>query len=299
MNGEESIPVPEEMASFETAPFGRHEIIFYFEGCRATINAGWLWLLADRSRIVNPAVTQGLCSAIKKALQAWMDTKHEDGPTPREVIRCERQRIPLIERDGGHLLDCDCPICQMLAEGTFGPAFICYDGHQLEIDNEFAFSLCETREEWEIQQQEWACINLRIDAQVKADECRLRNDEDSTENDFPSPTWLKGWQAEEGTPGDTTGHLSLAFSLAEMVGELRQNEVPQIDIDALNTAFRNFRTSSMRQECEDAAQTLKQILESLATKYEYLISCSADLQSRIDEQLRASVTGSVDRDISN
>ncbi len=34
-------------------------------------------------------------------------------------------------------------------DGMFGVGFTSIDGHHLELDDEFAFSKCETREEWE------------------------------------------------------------------------------------------------------------------------------------------------------
>ena len=45
-----------------------------------------------------------------------------------------------------HAIDCDCPICNMMADGMFGVGFNSIDGHHLELDDEFAFSMHETRE---------------------------------------------------------------------------------------------------------------------------------------------------------
>ena len=44
-----------------------------------------------------------------------------------------------------HEIDCDCPICNMMADGTFGPAFAGIDSHHLELDDEFAFFRCTRR----------------------------------------------------------------------------------------------------------------------------------------------------------
>ena len=44
----------------------------------------------------------------------------------------------------------------MMSDGAFGGGFTAIDGHLLELDDEFAFSTKETREEWEEQQREFA-----------------------------------------------------------------------------------------------------------------------------------------------
>ena len=68
--------------------------------------------------------------------------------------------------DGSHL-DCDCPICQAEAEGEFGPSFLWFDGHHLELEDEFAFSLCETREEWDREQEEHRNFAEKMDQKYR------------------------------------------------------------------------------------------------------------------------------------
>jgi hypothetical protein len=64
--------------------------------------------------------------------------------------------------DHSHFDD-DCPLCQALAEGEFGPTFMWFDGHRLELEDEFAFSLCVTRAEWERQQEEYRQFSEEMD----------------------------------------------------------------------------------------------------------------------------------------
>lgn len=55
-----------------------------------------------------------------------------------------------------YVADCDCPICEMMADGMFGIRFTSIDGHHLELDDEFAFSMHENRE---AQQREGLCMD--------------------------------------------------------------------------------------------------------------------------------------------
>ena len=72
----------------------------------------------------------------------WLAAPYEDsssGMTAAELIESERRRMPLTG-NASHLID-DCPLCQAQASGEFGPMFMCFDRHHLELEDEFAFSL--------------------------------------------------------------------------------------------------------------------------------------------------------------
>lgn len=132
--------------AYRHGPLGRHEVVMYFDLCREVIRAAW-------SRISQePQVSvESLTALLQRDAQRWLNEGSIDGdPTPpATIIETERRHLPLLG-DGSHL-DCECPICQMAADGQFGPAFVGFDGHHLELDDEFAFSLCESREEWEME----------------------------------------------------------------------------------------------------------------------------------------------------
>ena len=278
---ESPVPVSPELSTYARAPMGRHEVILYFDGCRETIDAGWRWLMQDPDRIEEHDVERQLASAMDDFLADWLGESSEDGLSPAEVIQCDRLRVPLVE-GGDHMSDCDCPICEMLASGMLGPGFIHFDGHQLELDDEFAFSLCATREEWDWQQGEWA----EMDARIEAKSSRGADQDKAGDDDF-APVWTTTLVANEGIPGDSSGHLQLAFLVSDLVGSLKVNHASQADVDALNAAFRDYRKSVVRNGDEAAAE-FKQTLQQLSEQHAYLVSRCADLQSRIDERLRAS-----------
>ena len=274
------IPIPVELSTFESAAMGRHEVVLYFDACRETIDAGWMWLIEDEKRIEGADASQKLAKAMEEFLADWRMSPFEDGESPEEIIRCERIRIPLVST-GSHMIDCDCPICQMMASESFGPSICHFDGHSLDVDDDFAFSIHPTREAWEAQQKEYAEMNARIEADRKRRE-ELGED---AEDPLGSP-WKSTFIGEEGIPGDKFGHLGMAFLVAEIVGWLKTENAEQSDIDALNAGFRDYRTASQPDERATFAGSFKDVLEQLAAKHPDLVSRAADLQSRIDERLR-------------
>ncbi len=282
--GQDPVPIPTELSTYANAPLGRHEVILYFDACRETIGAGWRWLIEHKQRLDEPALEQDLAAAMERFLLQWLSEPFEGGPSPSEVIHCERIRIPLVSRDEGHLIDCDCPICEMLATGMFGPSFIQFDGHQLELDDEFAFSLWATPEEWEREQAEWAEFNARMKSEMK--EAKAAPPQGLSGDGELESVWKNTMISDEGIPGDTYGHLGLAFLVAEMGTALRDAGGAQHEIDELNGAFRNFRETITTEAHPAAVQAFKRTLETLCNKHGRLVSHSADLQSRIDEQLR-------------
>ncbi len=277
---EAPVPIPVELSTFESAAMGRHEVILYFDACRETIEAGWMWLLEDQKRIKGPDALQNLAKAMEDILADWRMSPFEDGESPEEIIRCERIRIPLVST-GGHMIDCDCPICQMMASESFGPSICGFDGHSLDVDDDFAFSIHATHEAWDAQQKDYAEMNARIEADRKRRE-ELGED---AEDPLGSP-WKSTFIGEERIPGDGFGHLGMAFLVAELVGWLKSADADQSDIDVLNGAFRDYRTASRPDEQATFAESFKHVLEQLAAKHPDLVSRSADLQSRIDERLR-------------
>jgi len=286
---EAPLPISTDLCTYESAPFGRHEVILYFDACRDTIGTGWQWLLADRTRVDDPQAEQNLAEAMSQFLKSWLISPFEGGRPPQEIIRCDRLRIPLVSNGDDHIIDCDCPICDMMATGEFGPSISGFDGHTLEVDGEFAFSIHATREAWEAEQREWEEMNARIEADME------KRKEQGEENDDPfASAWSSGLNPDARIPGDTGGHLGMAFLVADLVSSLKSENAPQADVDRLNAAFREYRTSSSPSEIVSATESFKQTLEELATRHSELVSRSADLQSRIEERLRSTAVDDLD-----
>lgn len=314
--GLEMVALPIEFTGYEDAPMGLEELCCYFDLCRALIDAAWPWCLEqglDRFPLTDRMSHQPqLAIDLVRLQEYWLDSPFEGGSTPRFIIECCRRRVPcgdgisisgMTDYDSSasaeenaeeHAGDCDCPICDMLAEGMMGPAFFGFDGHHLELDDEFAFSIYETYEEWELERQPPDDMLFAEDDEEDENDEEVAEDEVETDANLASepdpfaPIWRFGG-SDQPIPGDSAGHMQLAFLLAEVVGILEENTDSSQDIKRLNSAFRAFRRAAS-WELSATAETLGQCLAELGEKYPSLVSRMADLQSRIDEHLRSKTT---------
>ena len=272
----------EDSAAYRFGGYGITEIVMYFHLLRSLLGAAW-----DRAA-ETPSQPGALVERLLRHRDEYLNQPPEDsgsGPNCRELIESERRRMP-IASDGSHL-DCDCPICQAEAEGAFGssPAFMFYDGHQLELEDEFAFSTIESRAEWEREQGKWRDYSAEMDREQAEHEATREQ---------PTSVWTSSFVDWESAVDDGTSPLSskmaIGFLLAELVALLQQRDGGRANIEALNAAFTRFRRADDQVVEHSAAEELRNCLENAAAAFSDLISRSADLQSRLDEVLRLLVT---------
>jgi hypothetical protein len=293
-DGGDIVAVSTGVSGYDEAPMGREEVVMYFDMCRELISAGWEWCLAQGTELQDVAGRlrreHELVAILTRVKDEWLTGPFEGGPPPQSIIECSRRRVPrgagvaiagMTEREADrHEVDCDCPICNMLADGMFGTAFVGVDGHHLELDDEFAFSLHETREQWEEEQREFAKMSAEFDCkQAERQACG------EAEPDPFDSAW-SGYIFDDPLPGDPQGHLKLAFLLAEVVGLLQYAGAAREDLQELNESFSAFRSCGPA-ELQACGTQLKEQLEAIARRYPEIVSRLADLQSRIDEQIRA------------
>lgn len=289
----EIVAAPDDVVGDETAPLGGEEVVVYFELCRELIAGAWSWCENDETKRrlgagedCRPALVEFL-SGVK---EDWLASPFEGGSPPSFIIDCSRRRVPraagvpIIGMTGRqaeeHVIDCDCPICAMMSEGTLGVAFAGLDGHQLELDDEFAFSKHETREAWERQQREFEERSAAIERDRTEGEAA-----GETEPDEFASVW-SGHVSDEPLPGDPGGCLTLAFLLTEIVSVLQTLQAPPAELRQLNALFTDFRTCRPAERAE-AGRRLGDQLDSLAERYPDIIPRVADFRSRIDERVRS------------
>ena len=292
-DGGEMVAAPDDVVGYKTAPMGGEEMVIYFELCRELIAAAWNWCENDESqRRLNAGedCRPALVDFLRGVKADWLASPFEGGSPPSFILECSRRRVPrgagvpiagMAERQTEeHVVDCDCPICEMMAEGMLGVAFAGLDGHHLELDDEFAFSMHETREAWEQQQREFAEMSAAIERERAEREAAGKAEPD----EFAS-VW-SGHLSDEPLPGDRGGHLKLAFLLAEIVSVLESLNAPRAEIRQLNADFTDFRTSGAA-ELAEAGRRLGDHLDALAERFPDLVSRAADFRSRIDEHVRS------------
>jgi hypothetical protein len=294
-DGLEIVAVPTSVAGYDEAPMGREEVVMYFDMCRELIDAGWKWCVeqgvAAQHVEGRPRREHELVAFLTTVKEEWLRSPWEGGSPPQFIIECSRRRVPrgvgvamtgMTEREAErHEIDCDCPLCHMATDGMLGTAFAGIDGYHLELDDEFAFSLCETREEWEAEQREFGQMSEDFDPQPAEGAAS-----GETEPDPFASAW-SGSISDQPLPGDPQGHLQFAFLLTEVVGILQAAGAARADLQELNESFSAFRRCD-RADRPAYGQQLAEQLETLAQRYPELVSRLADLQSRIHEQIRSS-----------
>ena len=294
-----AIAAPNDWPGFATAPMGSQEMCLYFDLCREVIGAAWSWCESQAgktSRQNDDVAINELTQYLAQVKDQWLSGSFEGGSSPSFVIDCDRRRVPLgagvpIEgmdemQSEKHTPSCDCPICEMMEEGTFGVFFSSIDGHHLELDEEFAFSMRETLEEWEADQRNYAEYSANL-KRKEAEQLALGEAEDVF-----SSAWsgIKDDDSESSNSpfaGKLGGNLKMAFMVAEIVSELESCSDAREDIKSLNECFANYRSCDDNDRPQSASE-LKATLQTLAERYPQLVSRSADLQSRIDDAERAS-----------
>lgn len=328
------VAAPVDVISYESAPFGLEELVIYYHLCRELIERGWRWL--QRNLPGSPAQSSSLALAVnqlnlflRETQHQWLSQPFEEGSSPNFIIECSRRRVPRSSdipikgmeesEKEPHVIDCNCPICMMMAEGAFGPSFTSLDGYELELDEEFAFSKHETRQQWKEEMELFGTSGGSgaedEDDEDDADEEDDNGDEFEDDGDeecgkvavkcrgedtdelddtmgasgeacdgeallFQS-VW-NGIRTQEPIPGDSKGHLKLAFMLSEIISQLEIEQADNTLIDELNRLFQQYRHASDLQR-RPAALQLIELLELLTMDFPRLISRLADLQSYLNQ----------------
>ena len=144
--------VSRDSAAYRDSGFGHHEVVLYYDLVRDVLSA-----YLDRVIVsgTSPLDASAEIEHFKQHQQELMHQGHEESPgrTPVAMIDRERRRMPEAHtpEEEKHVIDHDCPLCQMAADGMFGPGFWGLDGSHM--DENFEFSFYATREEWEEEQR--------------------------------------------------------------------------------------------------------------------------------------------------
>ncbi len=307
-DGAPMVAAPDDVTGYDDAPMGREEMIVYFDLCRELIGRGWHWcereLESSGLSLKQPPaeLMKPLAEFLADVRDDWLQQPFEGGSPPSFIIECSRRRVPrgsdvpIVGMDQceseQHPPDCDCPICDMMESGLFGVGFTALDGHHLDLDDEFAFSIHESRESWAEEQRAFNDQSADFDRDWAEREAKIASGE-IEEDEFAS-AWSSP-MTEEMLPGDPLGHIKLSFRLAEIIGDLEQASAPNQIIKDLNVSFREYRQGE-GAEREAAKQQLRHHLETVGQQYPGLLPKAADFQAQVDELERESAHSIADDD---
>jgi hypothetical protein len=126
--------------AYRFAGFGTHEIVIYYNLIRMLITDCW-------KRMINSMPDE--IARLEQLKTKWLGSPKLEygGKTPSYLIELERIRLPWLLSEEDSPFEDDCPCCQALANEERELGFWHLGG--FNMDNDFAFSFCYTREEWE------------------------------------------------------------------------------------------------------------------------------------------------------
>lgn len=171
--------LPEDSAAFRFGGWGNSEVVLYFDLIRELLEQAWEWARAAPGQAANrveqkfpgadletatnvtssqatTSKVQALASHLAASAKRWLaspEGENSTGLTPAQIVQCERRRIPATDEPPRFAHDV-VTIPGQSPEGDGGqrPCFIWFDGHHLELEDEFAFSMTPCRDDWEDMQ---------------------------------------------------------------------------------------------------------------------------------------------------
>jgi hypothetical protein len=275
--------------AYRLGGFGTHENIVYYYLVRFLVETAYdrrlgqsglqeSWERAAGGQVAGDAALEVAeeTRVLEKLRDEWLRTPNEEfnGHIPAVTIERERRRLPEAVRAHEAMVDCDCPLCQMMADDRYGPTFWFLDGYGM--DDDFAFSFHSTREEWEAEQRRWQEFNKRFDeeqAQQQADEPDVVWDQSASDAD-----------TAQLSPAVTL--FSLGAHLAELIQNLKDAGAEQQVIDGLNHAFANLRDVEQNHDTalvEPVAQAMSELVADVAESRATLADDCEDLERQLLE----------------
>jgi hypothetical protein len=129
--------------AYRYAGFGVHEFVVYYHLVRSLIEDCWKSIGNTKTIDLDAEIKR-----LRKVQTNWLEAPESDfgNRNPAYVLECERKRLPLIMSAEELEIEDDCPLCKMMADHP-RPTFWHLDGSGM--DDDFPFSFCLTRDEWE------------------------------------------------------------------------------------------------------------------------------------------------------
>ncbi len=251
--------------AYRHAGFGTHEIVIYYDLVRHLLRNCW-------------AQTEGIAAVdsdvevlrLEEVREEWLHTISDnalEGLTPAEVVTSERQRIPLAVAGAQAAVDCDCPLCQMMAE--CGPVFLHLDGCHLE--ESFAFSFHRTHDEWEAERREWQAV---------AEQWEHERAFGSRQGSQRASLWDDNqWDPSEAPSLETTPEfllVAIAAYLCELGLDLKESTESARMVPTLNLHFGNLRDAASNGSDTLLQPTVEQLVEGL----QEVIDCRPELTQK-------------------
>lgn len=241
-----------DSTAYRCGGYGTHEIVIYYYLVRFLLGDCWERLAGpERPALSDHSMEIRRLEAMRDEWLATLNVEDLSAQTPGLVIAHERARLPEGGSGKDHMIDCDCPLCQMMADMP-GPSFWHLDG--CNMDNEFAFSFHATHAEWEAEQREYEEFSRRMDEKWAAEEANK-----------PPSVWQRSFVAENPIGGPPSlAVFAIGAHLSELTQDLKDAGAAQDAIDALNRAFGNLGDAVKDPSAALVEPVIERLIETLA-----------------------------------
>ncbi len=240
-----------DSAAYRLGGFGTHENLMYYDLVRHLIGTCWDRVVQPseepaRAGLYQPGLSfEALIEQLRQSQREWFDVPCDDSMslvTPGKLIALERERIPYAVSGEEAMVDCECPLCQMMAEPDFGPTFCHFDG--CNNDTDYPFTFHRTREEWEAEQREYEDFSRRCDERDKAREAGLLMDDGPSAAGSSGAIWKSSYSAPENEyEGPGLRLIGIGGHLGELLTDLKDPPGGEQFVESLNRYFGNVRVA--------------------------------------------------------
>jgi hypothetical protein len=177
--------------AYRFAGFGTHEWVVYYDLVRHLINS-IVSSDPDSGRV------EQQMARLEQIKAEWLETPQPDfdGHIPAILIDNERRRLPQALHPHDMIIDDDCPVCRAFGDETsplgMGVGFWHLDGSHM--DDDFAFSHYQTREEWEAENRRREEFNREFNRKWQERQERIARGETPEPDPFFDPEPIgEGW----------------------------------------------------------------------------------------------------------
>jgi len=221
--------LPADCFAQQNAPFGSQEFYLYNYMLEYVLECCVVRLSVSLKQGENLGKLDVERDELRRLVTHWLNQPQDDfrGRSAAQIIQMERQRIPLALSREDTIIDCDCPLCNLMADLP-GPAFWGLDGSGLPL--EFPFTTFRSEEEWNslMLEDNLSELPLEQDMQIQLG------------SGIPgSGNALAATMVAPNTA--LMALVSVGFSLSDLVMKLGEIDPSRQMIHALNRHFDNVR----------------------------------------------------------
>ena len=281
-----------DSAAYRFGGFGSHENFMYYDLVRHLIGECWDRIVQPsedpaRAGLFRPDLcSEKLVGELRQSQEEWLKAPCEDfmtRTTPADVIALERQRIPFGVSGKEAMVNCNCPVCQMMAE-DMGPMFCHFDG--CNNDDDFPFTSYATQEELDEEERRREEFNRQFNEEQKLREAGLLTDENPFGGgDRPDSIWKSSYSAPQtDNDGPSLRLFGIAGHLGELITDLQDSRGGEQFVEPLNRYFGNVRAALEDPEAallEPAVERFCDELDEVAAVRGELLEKCLDLQCQV------------------